>query len=109
MGSNLSPYIPSVASVTVATKGTYTGDNSANKAIAHGLGRVPKLVVIQKAAAGDIAVIIDGNATISTQVGGSFYSYAVTAVDATNFYVGNATSYPNSFNNGTVTYYWSAC
>lgn len=88
------------ATGAAATNGNYTGDDTVNRGIPHGLGKVPKLVRLLYQAtpytmikAGEIA-------------GPSMY--AVTAWDATNFYVGNASGYHNSANGTGIPYYWVA-
>lgn len=88
--------------------GSYTGNDTANRAISHGLGKVPKLIFFQ---ATNTIVEISGlsvrlgvyNAMIS---GLPTYASAVTAADATNFYVGSAANYEYSGNGDTHTYYW---
>lgn len=98
-----------LSSPIAATSGTYTGDSSVNRAIAHGLGRIPKMVFIIGGAAGWYR-IITGQALIWYQRASLSESgnIAVTAPDATNFYVGNATNYANSANLATGDYYWIA-
>jgi hypothetical protein len=88
----------------VCTSGSYTGDSSANKPIAHGLGRIPKLIVITKTGENNIWTIAGTNEITF----GSINHYAETAMNTTNFYVGNATSYTNSANWTGNTYYWTA-
>ena len=87
---------------TKVTSGTYNGDDAANRAIAHGLGVVPSVVVI-----------VQVNATNSGFVAGARCinafmdnSDSVTAWDATNFYVGDTSSQLNG--TGDV-YNWVAC
>jgi len=95
--------------------GTYAGDQSVNKAIAHGLGKTPKLVIIRQVYVGSTTrgaytYIIVQAAYIYYQGGGANSELAVTAPDSTNFYVGNATSYDLSANfaHASVTYHWTA-
>lgn len=92
------------------TSGTYTGDASGGRAIAHGLGRAPSLVFIT--ISGHYGYrIIKGIARIhfATSTGPSFNgALAVTAPDATNFYVGNAANYEQSANVNTGAYAWVA-
>lgn len=84
----------------------YIGNNTANRAIPHGLGRTPKAVFIIGDGTGDLTILIDGHPTIvQVSVPGG---WAVTAMDATNFYVGNASTYPNTANATGVTYSWAA-
>ncbi len=89
-----------------ASSGQYTGADTVNRAIAHGLGVVPKYVrlvvsttgfVLFTILYGEAIIIYEGNAV-----------YAVTAPTATNFYVGNAGSYAQSANANTVVYNWVA-
>ena len=87
--------------------GSYTGDGTANKAIAHGLGKVPSLVIIL----GDTLSAYAGLITVGQA---EVYcvnlttAYSVTAMTNTNFYVGNATSYLGSMNNNASGYHWVA-
>jgi len=86
------------------TTGSYTGDNTANRAIAHGLGVVPDFVWINYQ--GSLTCFemngIGRIENITNNVG-----YVVTAPTTTNFYVGNATSYNNSAN-AAVVWQWLA-
>jgi len=91
--------------VAVACAAPYTGNDGVNTARAHGLGRIPKLVVIARGL-GSLYVIIGTIAYIFHD--GAVVGLAVTAMDATNFYVGNATSYVNSANANAEAYYWAA-
>lgn len=93
------------------SSGTYSGNGSANRAIPHGLGVTPKLVVIFGTNNDFCGGIIIGNtAQILGWSGGSNAGYAVTISDATNFYVGNGTNYELSLNSvaGARTYTWTA-
>lgn len=86
--------------------GSYVGNNTVNRAIAHGLGVKPKLVYLLLSVRGEVMRLVDGTALVHTLTGADEYTYAVTAMDVTNFYVGNATSYNFSGNDSTKTYYW---
>jgi len=88
------------------TSETYTGSSAANRAIPHGLGSTPKLVVIQDITSYRMFFVTP--ARIKAFLDTSVEIYAVTAMDATNFYVGNATSYTNSANVNTSEYTWFA-
>ena len=97
-----------VNNMGLVTSGNYTGDNSANRAIPHGLGVVPKIVIITQT---------DTQARIGQtgDLGGIFYSQAAamgrssaTVADSTNFYVGNADNYALSMNASGLTYLWTA-
>jgi len=91
------------------TTGTYVGDSSANKAISHGLGRIPLFVEIFNF---DVAGF--GHKVILSEYSGFIIhaglagSLAVTPLDAYSFYVGNAADYGLSSNVAANTYYWIA-
>lgn len=102
---------PSLA-VSITT-GTYTGNNAANRAIPHGLTGIPKLVIIMQDPGGDAGgetgyQLYPAYARIFYRAGGANSSLAVTAMDATSFYVGNATTYAQSANNNPVVFTWYA-
>lgn len=93
--------------------GSYVGDNTVNRAIAHNLGVLPKMVLIIR----DAADPNDGQGTFHIIIGISriFYTLAagnnslgVTAPTGTNFYVGNATNYAYTANGNLITYSWVA-
>lgn len=100
------------ATAARVNSGSYSGDNTANRAIAHGLGMTPKRVeilitgieaegeLIHIQAAGRIGWT--GTATQSPA------SWTVAAADSTNFYVGNSADYQHSGNSNTYTYSWVA-
>jgi len=100
----------------VITSGSYTGNNSVNRAIPHGLGVTPKIVMITvrdtTAMFGNFYRIHGGIARIYYvgAVGGNARgrNFAVTAPSSTNFYVGNATDYTTSANERTIVYDWVA-
>lgn len=92
--------------------GNYVGNASVNRVIPHGLGRVPKMVLIA-----DITNYIHllnplfGASLLYALISGAssaIGTIGVTAMDNTNFRVGNATSYPQSANANGVGYYWVA-
>jgi hypothetical protein len=83
--------------------GTYTGNGSANQAVAHGLGRTPKLVLIFVGGLHFFIAPVYG-AIIICEGGPTTNGLAVTAPTSTNFYVGNATSYPQSANTNATGY-----
>lgn len=91
---------------TIST-GTYTGDNTVNRAIPHGLGVKPKIVSIVVIGHGTYFKIIKDTEINALDHVTSTVN-AVTAKNSTNFYVGNAGSYPYSANATTYTYYWTA-
>ena len=81
----------------VMNTGWYGGVDSVNRAIAHGLIRVPKLVLIVSSQ-GSHYVIWFTSPYIDAQYGTGETEIAVTAMDSTYFYVGNAASYFSSAN-----------
>ena len=91
----------------VSSSGSYTGDNTINRAIAHGLGTTPSLILLFQVDSWERQYsIFAGVAKI--------YDYcertnnAVTAPDATNFYVGNSSNYERAANYSGFTYRWVA-
>jgi parallel beta-helix repeat protein len=114
IGANIKPATlvdALVASDTYVAKvmsGTYSGSGAANKAIAHGLGKIPQLVIITKLNSTRGWQILGSNPT-QLQEQATFYSNAVTTMDATNFYVGNtADGYADTANDSGITYFWVA-
>ena len=101
---------------TEISTGVYSGDDSANRAIPHGLTKTPKIVIIHihyptSTSRGDnCCILLIGSTDIWYLGGGANSELDVTTMDSTNFYVGNATSYPNSANwqSGSATYIWVA-
>jgi len=90
--------------MAIIKAGSYSGDYVANRAIAHGLGRTPLQVMIIGSDNTVFILIRPGYITRPK----SEQSYTVYSPDATNFYVGNATNWQYSANNGSTTYYWVA-
>lgn len=86
------------------SRGTYAGNNAANAAKSHGLGKTPKVVYIAGPSA-DLryAIVIPGLLTSDVN-GGSINNYSVTTPTTDYFYVGNATSYAASMNETGKTY-----
>lgn len=86
---------------------SYVGNNAVNRAIPHGLARIPQHVCIN----GDTGTacyaptIINGRAynALDTVV-----SYAVTSADIVNFYVGNASNFAQTGNTSNVVWQWMA-
>lgn len=80
--------------------GNYTGNGTQNRAIAHGLGRIPKVIMVAAYEAGvnsirtywwnpsqsEIIMINENGVTLDM-------STSFTAPDATNFYVGDAINF----------------
>lgn len=88
------------------TKGEYTGNDLVNRAIPHGLGVTPKLVMIWDITWMMCFYIREDWEMIYAIDLAIFADYAVTKPDATNFYVGNADSYKVSANQDTIVYNW---
>jgi len=92
------------------SSGTYVGNNTVNRAIPHGMGRRPSCIVITgDGTLGSIMLINSDpgtNIIYSDYAGGNLL--AVANSDATNFYVGNATSYGHSGNGSLSNYQWTA-
>lgn len=86
------------------TSGSYTGNDTADRAIAHGLGRIPKLVYVTETAA-DFNFFCIAN-SIGYILAGGGGGGAVTAPDATNFHVGTAGLFVATANNTGKTYNW---
>ena len=96
-------------SLIYGTSGTYTGDDTENRAIPHGLGVVPYLVFIlgNYGAFHFISPVYSATLLhyIHASEGGS---YTVTQHTTTNFYIGDATEYRYSGNDNLETYGWVA-
>jgi hypothetical protein len=102
-----------------AASGTYTGNSSANRPIAHELGVVPRVVFIQNqtdTSALFFFIIFPGfSYMVSFQLtGGSWLSesnitnLSVTQMDGNNFYIGHAGSYASTANLAGKSYRWAA-
>lgn len=85
--------------------GQYTGDDTVNRAIAHGLGVTPKIVFITSEVSNDFFLISGVYALIYHR---DATTYAVTIPDATNFYVGNAGNERLSGNELNTIHNWVA-
>lgn len=73
----------------IMKSGIYSGDSTANKAVAHGLGSTPRFIIIYDASNKITAIM--GYAYFTYFVGGSSpATYAVTAWTTSNFYIGSA-------------------
>ena len=85
--------------------GSYVGDASSNKAIAHSCGVIPKFIIVY---AISYNYLITRQGQISKFDNTALTMLGCTVPDATNFYVGNATNYANSANANGTTYYFTA-
>jgi len=96
---------------SVATYGTYAGNDAANRAIPHGLGAVPTMVFICNTLGYDyIYRIVRGFGLIYWQSDTpGMGTRLVTQVDDTNFYVGDGVNHTQSANAsaGGTTYAWA--
>ncbi len=102
------PEWATVAGLSLRT-GNYTGNGAANRSVAHGAGTTPTIVFIVSAdSAGEYKILSNYAAIWFQMVDTTSGNYAVTAMDATNFYVGNASSYAKSANVNGHEYYWVA-
>lgn len=91
----------------VIASDSYGGNNTVNRAIPHGLGRIPIYVTMARLdGQPQYDIIQPGIIRYLDQ--GTSNVLVVTAVDDTNFYVGNATHYDQSANATGETYYWVA-
>lgn len=85
--------------------GMYNGNDAQNRAIPHGLGRVPNVVHIYDAASRWF--FIHGQSATSL-INPAVSSIVVTAMDATNFYVGDAGHTNQGANETGRPYNWLA-
>lgn len=100
------------AEIALPAGGSYAGDSSADKALPHSLGRIPIFF---------IAMLYGTPWYLFTQwspglnrifchdtVGASTGQFPVASMDASNIYVGNASSYALTANLTGKTYRWFA-
>ena len=102
-GASIPSWVTPTAA-TLSTSGSYSGNATAGRAIAHGLGRVPKLVISSssnESSSQDMYWISGFGATVKGMAG--ITDSAVSAPDATNFYCCDRFG-----NDNGVTYYWVA-
>ena len=110
----------SLSGIAVIASGSYTGNNSANRAVSHGLGVTPKLVMIFMPATGyndTYEYILHAGASCiyykEYQAAGDASPedgnpYAVATMDSADFYVGHGGSYDKTANSSGKVYYWIA-
>ncbi len=89
-----------------STSGSYTGNGTDNRAIAHGLSHTPKLVIIFDYGWGKLHFIIDVQNKMIYIAGAESGVYDVNAPDNTNFYVSH-TDYHYA-NSNAQEYHWMA-
>jgi len=91
------------------TTGTYTGNQVQNRAIPHGLGIKPTLVIIFRVGtATNIHYCINGQAKMWQMNVTTFSLRDVTEMDDTNFYVGDNVDWGLSANTNATNYGWVA-
>ncbi|MCK5520315.1 MAG: hypothetical protein KAI81_04320 [Candidatus Marinimicrobia bacterium] len=100
--------ITDTSKLCVISTGTYTGDGSVNRAIAHGLGVVPKFVKITATGALSPIMEIIELGIIHFMDAVNYDNLSVTTPTTTNFYIGNATDYAHTANTNAATYGWVA-
>lgn len=95
-----------------ATSGSYSGNEAANRAIAHELGVTPKLVFIVVTGATSCGTLVYRIMTDEARVyylaGGTDSSQTVTAMNSTNFYVGHVGVWVETANASDILYKWVA-
>ncbi len=89
-------------------KGTYVGDGTVNRAVAHGLGVTPKFIEILSITTAAIIVIDGATGTLVGIVKAGAETYTQTVPDATNFYVGAPETAGFWGNDDTFNYIWFA-
>lgn len=98
-------------SSSAAGKGNYTGDDSANRSIPHGVGSTPALVIIICRTETFHYFLNSGNPTKLRYINAATPTEGnktVTAMDSTNFYVGDGATHDASANKNTIVYDWIA-
>jgi len=98
--------------LAAATTGSYAGDGTTtNKVIAHSLAVTPKLVVIWRSnatgAIGQQFIMSSSDNGAIMRLDGAIRRTGLTAMDATNFYVGDGTNWADTAND-VLTYSWVA-
>lgn len=94
---------------TVVGTNTYVGNDSANRALAHGMGRIPNVIFLWETSFNNFWIIIGGSTNMIYMANATaIITRAVTAADATNFYVGTAGAFPTSANVAGTNYGWRA-
>ena len=88
--------------------GNYGGNDAVNRGIPHNFGTIPShiLIVADSGFIGQIGEHREGKIIYTDAALDG--EYAVTTMDATNFYVGNASDYFRSMNAGGKEYQWVA-
>jgi hypothetical protein len=102
------PFLSYAQTASFCNSGTYAGNGSTNRPIAHGLGVVPDSVVLTSydGAGFDANSLILGTSPTLVQNGTSYSKDTVTSMDSTNFYIGGSNLYSN---NSGRSVHWYAC
>lgn len=96
-----------LTSYSKTNEGTYTGNATNNRAIPHGLSKIPKLIVLRlQNGAASAFMTITSNGHIMGVNASATTMQVCTAIDNTNFYVGGAAGVWS--NESTDTYTWVA-
>ena len=91
------------------TSGAYTGDGTAARAIPHGLGHIPHVVLISGISTPTVKMFWVFGAYPTHMLNNSTTYYDLgTAMDATNVYVYGQGGITNGANENTKTYEWIA-
>lgn len=108
-----SPVLPN--NVPRINSGHYAGTGVANKAVAHGLGKIPLLIIIEEDTSNTDQFIITNTNGGSNPISAwehkqsstyhAQWGYGITPPDSTNFYVGDTLA---KANDGSKSYYWVA-
>jgi hypothetical protein len=106
--SHTSAFITLADIPATSTKGSYAGNNTNNRAIPHGLGATPSIVLITYRFGSYFYRIITLWNYIYYLAPAAGGALPVTALNSTNFYVGNPASYTNSANATGSDYGWQA-
>jgi hypothetical protein len=91
----------------IVNQGLYTGNDTVNRAIAHGLPTTPKVVLFFTSTERFGVIMRDFGEVMNVNSGGVI-AHATVASSSTNFYVGNVADYPQSMNASGTTYKWVA-
>lgn len=101
--------ITNPSSALVGTQGIYAGNDTVDRAIPHGLGRVPVIVMMTDFYAVSFARIHGADPITLANSRVALHSKdTVTAMDDVNFYVGDASNYIESCNAIGSDYRWAA-
>lgn len=90
--------LPDISNLAVVGHGSYTGNGTQNRPIAHGLGVVPKFIIWQEVVI-DRGFILQLRDTVHQRLNANNHTnHTVTVWDATSFYVGESGGGQNNVN-----------